>query len=332
MNVSEPSLVKMDREAEDVAEPRKRAAPLSTVSLDSTYDRVEDHPSDACSSRERWDWATFVVLLGLVLLAAGLVLGLDHGSSTQEVAAESMNNEGDPSLPPDSTRDYRNLTAPQKKLVGWWEEARNSSEVFVEAESSGMSLSGVLFPRNGTVPFDAVVALDFDATSLLNQQLIVLSDGRGYESNITVSDYGDTFISSGCVTERLAPPLSNTTALVSTARWTSDKKRDVEVTLGGDTYAVKLEKQDSGSGSSSGDAACWLIESAYVRLHACIPGAGQRILKSDLRDVSNLTSGCPSLTPNSTRSVTRSRGLQVPLPLRKWYASYDGSRGSTAPQ
>lgn len=320
----------MDREAEDVAEPRKRAAPLSTVSLDSTYDRVEDHPSDACSSRERWDWATFVVLLGLVLLAAGLVLGLDHGNSKQEVVAESTNNEGDPSLPTDSRLDGQHLTAPQKKLVGWWEQARNSSELFVEAESSGMSLSSVLFPRNDTesVLFDAVVALDFDASSLLNQQLLVLSDGRGYESNVTVSDLGETFISSGCATEKLVSPLSNTTAIVSTARWTSNKKRDVEVTLGGDTYVVKEEKL-FGSGSSGGDAACWLIESAYVRLHACIPGAGQRILKSDLRDVLSLTSGCPNLTPNSTRSVNRSRGLQVPLPLRKWYASYNGSRGST---
>ncbi|ETO77526.1 hypothetical protein F444_07283 [Phytophthora nicotianae P1976] len=312
----------MDGEGE-AQEQSKREAPLSTVSLDSTYDH-DDGDSASVEKprlRNRYSWAPFVVLMGLVLVAVGLVLALDRGDASQAAVAVY---EGDPifSTTHSSLTSNKGLTAPQRKLVAWLNQARNASELYIEGGSSNASLSGALFPRNESdtlLPFDALVTI-YSGVVLPSQQYIALANGRGFKWVETSLGYGDTITTSGCLTASQSIPFDGLDSVIKTSNWTSSgDKTEVNVVFNGGNYTVSKENDYDSYLSETEDTRCWLIESESEDFESrvCIPSFGDLPLKSDVAEVFNATSACPQLAPKTTSSPT-----WVPLPLRKWYASH----------
>ncbi|EEY62192.1 uncharacterized protein PITG_14095 [Phytophthora infestans T30-4] len=289
----------MDGEGE-VQEQPKRVAPLSTVSLDSTY----DHDDEKQPLRNRFSWAPFIVLVGLVLVAVGLVLALDRDDTGQHGVAVA---EEDPifSTTHSSLTSDKGLTAPQKKLGGWLKQTRNASDLYVEGGSSNVSLTGVLFPLNESetsLPFDGLVSID-SGLVLSSRQYVALANGRGYKWVETSLGLGDSIVTSG-------------------SKWVSDEdKGEVSVVFNGEKYTISKNEDFDYYSSDMED--CWLIESESddFALRACTPTFGNVLLRSDFAELFSATKGCPQLAPKTTR-LTRHNLLSVPLPLRKWYASY----------
>ncbi|KAL4145565.1 hypothetical protein PRNP1_013232 [Phytophthora ramorum] len=304
---------------------QKQVAPLSTVSLDSTYDQDDAGSASAEKrpARNQWSWPLFLLLLGLTLVAVGLVLALDRDDSSHGLVADV--GERDLSFSTAYSSSER-LDAAQKKLARWLNQMHNASELYVEGASINASLSGVVFPRNGSdtsVPFDAMVAVD-SGLAMPSRQFVALANGRGYKWTETQVSYGDSIVSSGCLTANCSLPFHELDSVVSTANWTSDDfddKVEVNIAFNGANYTVS---KDEGDGSSEvEDANCWSIESEddELGLHVCIPSVSDQILKTDFEEIFEATSGCPQVAPNGTRTSSR-LNFSVPLPLRKWYASY----------
>ncbi|KAG6947993.1 hypothetical protein JG687_00015750 [Phytophthora cactorum] len=319
------AFAKMDGEGEVLEQP-KRVAPLSTVSLDSTYDH-DDGDSTSVEKpplHNRYSWAPFVVLVVLVLVAVGLVLALDRDNASQYGIAV---DEGDPILSTmhSSLTSDKGLTAPQKKLVEWLKQARNASELYVQGDSSNMSLTGILFPQNGSdtsLPFDALVTID-SGVVLPSRQCVALANGRGYKWVETSLGYEDTIVTSGCLATHQIIPLDGFDSVIATADWASSDG-EVNVVFNGENYTISKE-EDNYDYYSSGmeDTQCWLIDSEKEEfgLSACMSSIGDLFLKSDMAEVLKAASACPQLAPKRTSLASHTMSL-VPLPLRKWYASY----------
>ncbi|OWZ04755.1 hypothetical protein PHMEG_00023294 [Phytophthora megakarya] len=292
----------------------KRAEPSSTVSLDSTYHENGEPVSEKPRLRTRHSWAPFVAVVALILVAVGLILALDRGQVHER---EILSSHALKSVP--------SLTAPQKKLNEWLKQVNNASALYVEGGSSNMSLNGVLFPRNGTdssLPFDAVVTID-SGVVLPRRQNVVLANGRGFKWVTTSFGYGDSITTTACLTVNRTVPFNEFGSIVSTANWLStdpEDKSDVSVVFGGVNYTVSKENiSDYYSDSNS----CWLVENKNedLGLRVCIPELIEPLPKEDFAELFNATTGCPQLTANMTRTKAH-MDLLVPLPLRKWYASY----------
>ncbi|KAF4032295.1 hypothetical protein GN244_ATG15876 [Phytophthora infestans] len=308
----------MDGEGE-VQEQPKRVAPLSTVSLDSTY----DHDDEKQPLRNRFSWAPFIVLVGLVLVAVGLVLALDRDDTGQHGVAVA---EEDPifSTTHSSLTSDKGLTAPQKKLGGWLKQTRNASDLYVEGGSSNVSLTGALFPLNESetsLPFDGLVSID-SGLVLSSRQYVALANGRGYKWVETSLGLGDSIVTSGCLATNQSKAWDGIDSVLATAKWVSDEdKGEVSVVFNGKKYTISKNEDFDYYSSDMED--CWLIESESVdfALRACTPTFGNVLLRSDFAELFSATKGCPQLAPKTTR-LTRHNLLSVPLPLRKWYASY----------
>ncbi|KAE9014319.1 hypothetical protein PR001_g15167 [Phytophthora rubi] len=311
------------------SEQQKKVAPPSTVSLDSTYDR-EDGGTEAVEKsplHKRHPWTPLVVLAGLILVAVGLVLALDRGDPRHQ---GYVVDEGDLFVSSHAAlMSGRSLTGPQNKLVAWLKQMRNASELYVEGGSTNTSVSGLLFPRNGSdtwLPFDAVVTIE-SGVVLPTRQFVALQNGRGYKWTVTSLGYGDSIVTNDCLASSRATPLNELDKVVSTAKWTSDDpddKSEVNVVFGGTNYTVSEEEDDYDYGydlSETDASRCWLVESEEedFGLRVCIPELRQQFPPEDeFAVLFNATSGCPQLIP----SPTHAKAVLVPLPLRKWYASY----------
>lgn len=316
----------MDGEGEELGQ-RKRVAPLSTVSLDSTYD--QDGPAAIAKPtlRNRCSWAPFVVLAGLMLIAVGLVLALDRDNADQQEVVVGADERDPVSTVHSSLTSGEGLRAPKKKLVEWLNQTRNASELYVEGSSSTMSLTGVLFPRNGTdtsLPFDAMVAIN-SGVALPSRQYVALVNGRGFKWAVNSLGYGDSIVTNGCLTAKNSLPFDELDSVVSTANWTSsdpDDKSEVNVVFDEATYTVSKEEGDYYT-SEMEDSHCWLIESEDEEfgLRVCTPVVGEQLPQMEFEELFNATTGCPQLAPNASRTATRAK-FSVPLPLRKWYTSY----------
>ncbi|KAJ8525659.1 hypothetical protein ON010_g15456 [Phytophthora cinnamomi] len=300
--------------------PLKRMAPLSTVSLDSTYDRQDGGTVGFEKSplHKRHSWTPLVVLAGLVVVAAALVLALDRGDPSHQGV---VIDEGDPSVSAHSAlMSGRSLTGPQSKVVAWLKQMHNASELYVEGGSSNASVSGLLFPRNGSetwLLFDAVITIE-QGVVLPTQQFVVLLNGRGYKWAVTSLGYGDSIVSDGCLdANHITASFNELDAVLPTAKWASDDpddKSEVDVVFGGRNYTVSKEEDDNDYGSTDTESPrCWSIESeeAHVGLRVCIPLLQQQLPpEHDFAELFNATSGCPQLAP----SIAHMKAV-VPLPL-----------------
>ncbi|CAH0481272.1 unnamed protein product [Peronospora belbahrii] len=305
----------------DGEEQQKRVEQLSTASLDSLYDQndesIETTKRPICN---RCTWTPFMVLTGLILLAVGLVLALDRSNPDQQEAVVSSFH-GDPILT--ALMSSRGLDAPGKKLMEWFEEARNASELYVAGGSSNMSVSGAVFPQNSRdtlLPYNAVVAINSKGV-LSRRQFIVQANGRGFKWVVTSFGYGDIIATSGCLTSSHSLPLNELSSIMSTAKWTTsdiDDQNKVSVVSDEVTYTVSKDEDDYYS-SETVDDQCWTIESEdeEFRLHVCTSVVGEELPQEELADLFGATTTCPQLAPMATYAM-----LSAPLPLRKWYASY----------
>ncbi|KAL3665227.1 hypothetical protein V7S43_009855 [Phytophthora oleae] len=305
-------------EGEGEASGQKRA-PLSTVSLDSTYDNDDGGSAvEKSSVPNACSWAPFVVFMGLILVAVGLVLALDRTSQ------QSVVNEGSPvfSMAHSSLTSGESLTAPQKKLVEWLKQMSNASELYVEGDGSNFSLNGVLFPRNSgdnSLPFDAALVVG-SGVALPSRQYVALANGRGFKWVMTSMGYGDVIVTAECLTANRSLPFDELDSAVATANWTgTDDKSEVNVVFNGENYTVA--KNDDFT--STEDAHCWLIESegGDLGVRVCIPSLVDLFPKTELAELFNAAGKCPELTPKTARTKIRMMS-SVPLPLRKWYASF----------
>eukprot|EP00644_Phytophthora_capsici_P016601 jgi/Phyca11/552225/estExt2_Genewise1Plus.C_PHYCAscaffold_470015 len=185
----------------------------------------------------------------------------------------------------------------------------NASELYIEGDGRNFSMDGVLLPRdNGDswLPFDAALVIE-SGVALPSRQLVALGNGRGFKWVMTSMGYGDVI-----ATDQL-----------TTANWAdSDDKSEVNVVYNGENYIVSKD-EDSYDFSSTEDSHCWLIKSegGDLELSICIPRFGGLFPKTEFTELFNAANGCPELAPKSARS--RIRLTSVPLPLRKWYASYN---------
>ena len=215
------------------------------------------------------------------------------------------------------------LSGPKKKLVEWFKQARNASELYIAGSSSNMSLTGALFPRNGcdtSLAFDAMVAIS-SIGALHRRQYIALANGRGFKWVVTLLDYGDIIATSGCLTASYSSPFDKLDPIMSTANWQSydnDDKNEVSIVMDAVTYTVSKEDDDYFL-SEEVDDQCWTIEDEdnEFALRICTSVAGEQFPREELEDLFNATTECPRLAPMATRTT-----LSVPLPLCKWYASY----------
>ncbi|KAK1942314.1 hypothetical protein P3T76_006636 [Phytophthora citrophthora] len=304
----------MEGESEGLGQKR---APLSTVSLDSSYDNTDG--DSAVEKRSASNACSWVVLMGLILVAVGLVLALDRTSQ------QSVVDEGSPvvSTSHSSLTSGEDLTASQKKLVEWLKQMSNASELYVEGDGSNFSLDGVLFPRDNEdtwLPFDAALVVRSGVT-LPSRQFVVLANGRGFKWVMTSMGYGDVIVTAECLTANQSLPFDKLDSTVATANWTDSDKSEVNVVFNGENYTVS---NDDGSYdfSSTEDTHCWLIggEGGDLDLRICIPSVDGLFPKTEFTELFNAVSGCPELARKSARS--RISMMSVPLPLRKWYASY----------
>ncbi|CAH0489852.1 unnamed protein product [Peronospora farinosa] len=307
----------------DGEEQQKRLVHLSTVSLDSTYDQDESTEILKRPIRSRCVWTPFMVLAGLILVAVGLVLALDRGNTDHEGVVVDSSDE-DPNLTAySSLTSGEGLSAPEKKLVEWLNQAHNASELYVIGGSNNMSVTGVLFPRHGgdtSLPFNAMVAID-SIGPLPRRQYVALANGRGFEWVVTSLGAGDIIITNDCLTKSDSVVFDELDSIVSTANWTSseiDNEDEVNVILDEVTYTVSKEEDDYFLSEEVVDQ-CWMIESEdeEFELRICASVAGEQLPPTTFEDLFNATSECPQLAPMATRTT-----LSVPLPLRKWYASY----------
>jgi len=305
---------------------QKRVAPLSTVSLDSTYDhddggraRIEKRPL-----RRRCSWAPLYLVVGLILVAVGLVLALDRDNNASQDA-----DEGDPwfSTSYAALPREKGLTTPQKKLVAWLKQMQNESALYVDAGSSNMSLTGVVFPRNDSeeslsLPFDAMLAID-SGVAVHSRQYVALANDKGYKWTETQLALGDSIATDGCLSPNSTWQLDELHSVVKTANWTSDDADESEVSVvqDGETYTVWKEEEDDYS-SEITTSACWLVEREdnELGLRLCIPSLDEQLLKADFEEIFEAANGCPRLVPQPRMG----EDLHVPLPLRKWFASYKG--------
>ncbi|KAG1705949.1 hypothetical protein DVH05_002511 [Phytophthora capsici] len=217
------------------------------------------------------------------------------------------------------------LTASQKKLVGWLKQMSNASELYIEGDGRNFSMDGVLLPRdNGDswLPFDAALVIE-SGVALPSRQLVALGNGRGFKWVMTSMGYGDVIATDQCLTANRTLPFDKLDSVVTTANWAdSDDKSEVNVVYNGENYIVSKD-EDSYDFSSTEDSHCWLIKSegGDLELSICIPRFGGLFPKTEFTELFNAANGCPELAPKSARS--RIRLTSVPLPLRKWYASYN---------
>ncbi|CAI5737989.1 unnamed protein product [Hyaloperonospora brassicae] len=305
---------------DDEREEQKRVASLSTVSLDP-YSEITDEAAEGIEplSRSRCMWAPFVVMAGLLLVAVGLVLVLDADHASRRISTV----EEDPLLSAlsSNTSAKAGLKAPAQTLMKWLEQAHRASEVYVEGGSSDMDLNGVLFPQHGTdalLPFNAMLSVTSGIT-VTSQRYIAVANGRGYKWTVTSFGVGDNVATQGCLTAMHVFPYNGLDSIVRTANWTSssvDEKNEVNVRVDGETYTVYLEDDYLLSNDR-----CWTIERHGLEfaMRVCTSATSAQVLQTEYDDLFNATAQCPQLAPNATQARTL---LSVPLPLRKWYASY----------
>ncbi|GMF09587.1 unnamed protein product [Phytophthora lilii] len=268
----------------------------------------------------RHAWAPLVVLVGLILVAVGLVLALDCDDGSHQGAVVDA-DEGDAHS---ALMSGQGLDGPQKKLMGWLKQMRNASELYVEAGSTNMILSGVLLPRNDSkalLPFDAIVAID-SSVAVPSREYVVLANGKGYKWVVTSLGYGDSIETDGCLTTGYTQPFFATlNSILPSTNWTSSDSVDesaVNVEFNGDTFTVSKEVNNYELTEHTG---CWSIESEDEDFgsRVCVPEFQESPPKAGFTELFSSVIGCPQLVPNSTRVRTH---MNVPLPLRKWYASY----------
>ncbi|GMF39114.1 unnamed protein product [Phytophthora fragariaefolia] len=312
----------MEGEREELV-PQKRAAPLSTVSLDSTYDH-DDGIAQKSPLHKQYSWTLLAVLAGIVLVAVGLVLSLDRGDPGHHGVVVDV-AEGAPFVSTHlALMTGQSLTGPQNKLVAWLKQISNASALSIEGGSNNMSVSGLLFPRNDTatwLPFDAALSIE-TGEAIPTRQIVALLNGRGYKWAVTSLGFGDAITTSGCLTANRTGDFNELGAVLPTATWGSDDpddKSEVNVEFGGANYTVSEDDYDYNSDSPR----CWLVESSEgdFGLRACIPVLRQQFApEADFAELFSRTGDCPQLVP-----VTGLAGVKlavVPMPLRKWYASY----------
>ncbi|CAI5715223.1 unnamed protein product [Peronospora destructor] len=305
----------------DGEEQQKRLVQLSTVSLDSIYDQDESAEILKRPISNRCAWTPFMVLTGLILIAVGLVLALDRGNTDQEGIVVDPSDDNSIVTAYSSLTSGESLGAPEKKLVEWLNQAHNASGLYVTGGSSNMSVAGVLFPQNGGetwLPFNVMVAID-SIGPLPRRQYVALANGRGFKWVVTSLGSGDTITTNGCLTKSNSLLFDELDSIVSTANWTSsDDENEVNVILDEVTYTVSKQEDDYFL-SEEAAGQCWMIESEDEEfgLHICASVAGEQLSQTTFEGLFNATSECPQLAPMATRTT-----LSVPLPLRKWYASY----------
>ncbi|TDH73962.1 hypothetical protein CCR75_002629 [Bremia lactucae] len=298
----------------------KRTGPLSTVSLDSSYD--ED--GNRAKMHQRHDytcWIPFVLLAGFILVAVFLVLALDHDANLHQGA----NNEDDPisMTKLSSLTSNKHLTAPQRKLSEWFNLASNASQLVVEGSNSNASFTGVLYPRvesNSLLPFDALLAIQMGEV-LPNWQYIALQNDRGYKWVVTPMGDGNSIITNGCLNSNQISPFDGLDSVFFTASWASPfDKYSVTIVFNKIKYTISQVNDDSDD--LMAEDTCWLIESEDedIGLSVCIRDL---LLKSDLGELFRAARGCSRLALSSVRSLRQLMGF-VPLPLWKWYASFNG--------
>ncbi|RLN86517.1 hypothetical protein BBJ28_00011905 [Nothophytophthora sp. Chile5] len=314
---------------------RKQVAPpsMETVSLETTTASdaggsaesersVHDVPKDPV--RRKWPCVLVAVLVGALLVLIGLVVLLAHDRhSDREVglAADSTEKSGGVKTP----QANQSNGEPKAELAGWLAQLANASELYVEADSSGLSLSGMLFPRNGseaTMSFDAAVVIESVLNEPPSRKYVALADGKGYEWLTMPLNLEESVVISGCLQAKHLPPFDELALITQTANWTVDgrqNKDEIQVTFAGESYAISKEQtEDSWEEDESSD--CWLVNGNDTELRICIPDFDDLLLELEIADVFQSISECPDLAASNASDPDVY--AEIPLPLRKWYASY----------